>query len=66
MSKQVDDSTRVKSVKIPYATWRSVSHEAVERHVGFGKLIAIAWVYFASLPETRRERLVRASKGGEK
>ena len=59
MSEPVENSTRAKAVKIAEETWRSVSHEAIDRRSGIGDMISIAWNHFCALPEPRREKLAR-------
>lgn len=61
MSEPVDNSTKVKAVKVSEETWSAVSHEAIDRRSSIGDMLAIAWLTFAALPESRREKLVRES-----
>lgn len=59
MSQPVEQSTKSKAVKIPEDTWASVAHERIDRRSEIGDLIAVAWTLFMSLPESKREKLVR-------
>ena len=62
MAKQVDQNTRPpmnRMVKIPTEIWASVSHEAIDRRTSMYGLVSIAWNYFMSLPESKRDKMVR-------
>lgn len=62
MSRAVANSTRLKAAKIPENTWREAKHESVERGCGIGDVLAIATRHFLTLPESRREKLVRETE----
>lgn len=55
-----------KSVRITAEVWESVSHEAIDRCTNRIAVIETAWAYFMSLPESRREKLVRSLDARER
>lgn len=46
-------------MKIAAGSWQSMAHERIDRRTTIQNLIAIAWAYFMTLPESRREKMVR-------
>ncbi len=62
MSKLPQGHIATRSIRIPAETWKSVSHESVDRRCSVSYLLTVAWTQFMAQPESRRDRLVRESQ----
>lgn len=56
---QRDNGNATRSVRVSDVNWLEAKREALDRRTNIITLFGVAWSLFFSLPESKREKLVR-------